>query len=147
MLAGLVGELVFEIYAWFISPAIFGISLEPANLVSALSAKMFGLPLLYAGAFTLHFLIGSIGFSLLVFLMQRLIKSNFVVSGAVTGVLLWFVAQGMLAPFIGRSFMMDFGAYTQSSFIGHVGMTLLIGVVLELRAGRRVQAGQTSTTS
>ena len=27
------------------------------------------------------------------------------------------------------SFMMDFGAYTQSSFIGHVWMAMLIGFV------------------
>jgi hypothetical protein len=58
-------------------------------------------------------------------------RSRIWLTGFVSGLILWFVAQGILAPFIGRSFMMDFGTYTQSSFIGHVGMTLLMAHLLE----------------
>jgi hypothetical protein len=46
-----------------------------------------------------------------------------------SGVILWFIAQGLLAPVVGRSFMMGFGTYTQSSFIGHVGMTVVIALI------------------
>ena len=56
-------------------------------------------------------------------------------TGFVSGLVLWFVAQGMLAPFIGRSFMMDFGTYTQSSFVGHVGMTLIMAHLLDAFLG------------
>jgi len=49
---------------------------------------------------------------------------DFLGSGVLAGIVLWFVAQGVLAPLMGRSFMMGFGSYTQSSFVGHVGMTI-----------------------
>ncbi len=61
---------------------------------------------------------------------------TYLVSGVVTGVLLWFVAQGILAPFIGRPFMMESGAYTQSSFIGHVGMCVIVALVLRRNLGK-----------
>ena len=63
-----------------------------------------------------------------------------VLSRAIAGFVLWFVAQGLFAPAVGRSFMMGFGAYTQSSFIGHVGMTTLMGWVMLRLAGGRVKA-------
>ncbi len=129
--AGIVGELVFEIYAWFISPVLFGKTLEPANLVTATIKKIFSLEIPYELAFVIHSLVGSIGFGLFVYLVHRLVRVNYILSGFIAGVSLWFVAQGLLAPFIGRSFMMDFGSYTQSSFIGHVGMSIIISLMLK----------------
>ncbi len=76
-------------------------------------------------------MIGSLGFGLFVYLTRLFMPSRIWLTGFVSGLILWFVAQGILAPFIGRSFMMDFGTYTQSSFIGHVGMTLLMAHLLE----------------
>jgi len=37
---------------------------------------------------------------------------------------------------MGRSFMMGFGTYTQSSFVGHVGMTIVIAMVWQKLACR-----------
>lgn len=129
--AGLVGEVAFEIYARLISPHLFDVVLQPSNLVIALAAKLAGLQLTHAIAFPVHFLIGSLGFGAFVYGISLLFSAERVwLPGLVAGVILWFVAQGILAPFIGRSFMMDFGAYTQSSFVGHVGMTLLMARVL-----------------
>ena len=129
-LAGIAGEIVFEIYAWLISPALFGPTLEPARLVTAIVAKVTGLVLPYGVAFIIHFLIGAVLFSLIVFLLQRILKRGYLLAGFLTGLGLWFIAQGMLAPFIGRPFMMEFGVYTQSSFLAHTSMMLVIGYVL-----------------
>ncbi|WP_171054716.1 hypothetical protein [Roseovarius arcticus] len=130
-LAGLVGEIAFELYAWLISPLLFNVVLQPSNLVIALTAKLTGIQISHSLAFPIHFIIGSLGFGVFVYLIRLFVSSQVWIAGFVSGVVLWFVAQGLLAPFIGRSFMMDFGTYTQSSFIGHVGMTLLMARLLE----------------
>lgn len=128
-LAGLVGELTFEAYAWLISPILFGVALQPANLVIALTNKLTGITLPYGMAFAVHVLIGVIGFSSAVWGVKKTFGLGFVAAGVLTGISLWFVAQGILAPLVGRSFMMGFGAYTQSSFIAHTGVTLVIAWV------------------
>ncbi|MDB2407519.1 hypothetical protein N9W17_03190 [Jannaschia sp.] len=137
-LAGIAGQVAFEFYAWVISPIIFGPTLEPANLVAGLWGKAFGAPLSYGSAFVLHTLIGAVGFVALVLLIQAAMKTRYAVAGAVTGLILWFVAQGMLAPLMGRDFMMGFGAYTQSSFVSHVGMAWLMGLILDWRGVPRL---------
>jgi hypothetical protein len=130
VLAGLIGEIAFEVYAWFISPLVFGVVLQPSNLVIAMIAKLTGTEISHIIAFPIHFLIGSLGFGLFVYLIRLLMPARVWLTGFVSGFVLWFVAQGLLAPFIGRSFMMDFGTYTQSSFVGHVGMTVVIAHLL-----------------
>lgn len=129
-LAGLIGEIAFELYAWLVSPVLFGVILQPSNLVIAITSKLTGLQMSKALAFPVHFLIGSLGFGLFVYATRLLMPARVWLTGFVSGLVLWFVAQGILAPFIGRSFMMDFGTYTQSSFVGHVGMTLLMAHLL-----------------
>jgi hypothetical protein len=131
ILAGLIGEIVFELYAWLISPLLFGPTLQPSNLVIALAEKLAGLQISHLTAFPVHFAIGSVGFGVFVYLIRLLMPARVFLTGLVSGLILWFVAQGMLAPFIGRSFMMDFGTYTQSSFVGHVGMTLLMSYLMD----------------
>lgn len=134
--AGLIGELTFEAYAWLVSPILFGVKLEPANLVIGLTKASTGMQLPYAAAFIVHFLIGALGFAAIVGLAKRLGNLGYIAAGLVAGVALWFVAQGVLAPLMGRSFMMGFGSYTQSSFIGHVGMTTLIAAVWQFLTER-----------
>ncbi|WP_252731499.1 hypothetical protein [Lentibacter algarum] len=137
-LAGLIGEFSFELYAWLVSPLLFGVALQPANLVIALTDMFTGVKLGYGAAFVVHFTIGALGFGLFTYLVRLLMPTKTLVAGLVAGGALWFVAQGMLAPLVGRTFMMGFGTYTQSSFVGHVGMTLimsyLISVFLSVRA-------------
>ncbi|MCR9087495.1 MAG: hypothetical protein NXH97_12200 [Rhodobacteraceae bacterium] len=133
VLAGLAGELAFELYAWLISPVLFGVRLEPANLVVGLIQKYLGPALPYSAGFALHFALGALVFPLVVWLVHRITRTGWLVSGAITGLALWFIAQGILAPLMGRAFMMGFGSYTQSSLIAHVGMTLVIAVVFRLQ--------------
>lgn len=132
VIAGLIGELLFEAYAWLVSPLIFGVTLEPANLVTALSKIYLGVLLPYPVAFAIHFGIGVLGFGFAVWLLHRLTKLPLVTAGVVGGFVLWFVAQGFLAQLVGRDFMMGFGAYTQSSFFAHVGMAAVMGLIMAL---------------
>ncbi|MBG6157987.1 putative membrane protein YagU involved in acid resistance [Labrenzia sp. EL_13] len=140
LIAGVIGQLAFEAYAWFISPLLFGLTLEPSNLVMALSKIYIGLNVSYGAAFVVHFFIGAVGFSALVWLTHRVTKKTYIVSGALAGFFLWFVAQGMLAPAVGRTFMMDFGPYTQSSAVAHIGMAMVMGYVMAKLAGRTSRA-------
>ncbi|MEM5492040.1 hypothetical protein [Hoeflea sp. AS16] len=136
VLAGLIGEIVFELYAWFVSPILFDVVLQPSNLVIAITSKLTGIQISKTVAFPVHFLIGSLGFGLFVYATRLIMPARVWLTGFISGLILWFVAQGMLAPFIGRSFMMDFGTYTQSSFVGHVGMTLLMAHLLAVFLSR-----------
>lgn len=137
IIAGLVGEIAFEAYAWLISPLLFGVVLAPANLIVALSDMTLGINLSYWAGFVVHFSIGAIAFSAFVLLTHLVTRTNLILSGAIAGIVLWFIAQGLLAPLVGRTFMMGFGAYTQSSFFAHLGMTTLIAwVLLKLDTGR-----------
>ncbi len=140
VIAGLVGEISFEVYAWLISPLLFGVALGPANLVVALIKIGFGVTVPYWAGFLVHFTIGVIGFAGFVWLTHLVSRINLILSGVIAGFILWFVAQGLLAPAVGRTFMMGFGAYTQSSFVGHVGMATLMGYVMVARQIRQAQA-------
>lgn len=131
VIAGLVAETVFEFYAWLISPIIFEKTLVPAKLLIGLSQKFAGFALPYEFAFVIHFLIGSLGFPLFVYVAQKVLRTPLLITGLISGIALWFIAQGVLAPLMGRAFMMGFGAYTQSSFIGHVGMALIIALIFK----------------
>lgn len=91
-----------------------------------LAEQFFGITLSYGAAFVLHTLIGIIGFGVFTLLFYKVFRGRALLSGLVSGVVLWFIAQGVLAPAMGRDFMMGFGSYTQSSFVSHVGMTLII---------------------
>lgn len=130
VIAGVIAESSFELYAWLISPALFGLTLQPSKLVMAIANMTVGAELPYSVAFVIHALIGSIGFATAVYITRQVSKLSYPIAGAVTGSLLWFIAQGILAPLIGRPFMMEFGAYTQSSFIGHVGMTMVAALIM-----------------
>lgn len=139
-LSGLIGEIAFELYAWLISPVFFGVTLQPSNLVIALTAKFTGVKLSHAVAFPLHFIIGALGFGLFTYFIRLIMPNKVWLTGIASGFILWVVAQGILAPVIGRTFMMGFGTYTQSSFVGHVGMTLIMAHVMAL-AFRRLGSG------
>lgn len=130
LVAGLFGQLAFEIYAWIISPAIFAVTLEPAALLMGLLRNLFGIEMSYTQAFLIHFFVG-ISFSLLVAGMAYVTRLGFVVSGVITGVILWFIAQGILAPLVGFRFLIDFNINAQSALIAQVGMATIMGLLLD----------------
>jgi hypothetical protein len=144
--SGLIGEIVFELYAWLISPILFDVILQPSNLVIALTAKFTGVELSHAVAFPIHFTIGALGFGLFTYLIRLMMPHKVWLTGFVAGLTLWVVAQGILAPVIGRTFMMGFGTYTQSSFVGHVGMTIIMAHLLAWFLDRTPKASAIATS-
>lgn len=133
VIGGLIAQIAFEAYAWLISPIVFGPQLQPSLLVMGLVKKSLGISLSYEMAFGLHALIGIIGFGIFTLFFYKLLNGRAMQSGVIAGVVLWFIAQGILAPAMGRDFMMGFGAYTQSSFVSHVGMALIIACYLKFK--------------
>lgn len=126
LVAGLFGQMAFEIYAWFISPAVFAVTLEPAVLVMNFLRHVFGTEISYTQAFLIHFSVG-LSFSLMVFIFGYVTRVGYVLSGAITGGILWFISLGLLAPIVGFRFMADFGVLAQSALIAHVGMATIMG--------------------
>ncbi|MGJ8562812.1 MAG: hypothetical protein ACSHXY_04600 [Alphaproteobacteria bacterium] len=137
LLGGAIAEIAFEFYAWVISPVLFGLELQPAKLVTALTQKFLNIGLSYEIAYALHTFVGIVGFSLFTLTIYKLLSLKGYISGLIAGLTLWFIAQGVLAPAIGRDFMMGFGPYTQSSFIGHVGMAIIIAIFLDWRLNKQ----------
>ena len=109
VIAGIIAETAFELYDWLISPILFDQRLQTSNLIIAIARITLGVDLPHGAAFVIHAFIGSIGFASCVYLVKRISKLTYLMAGVLTCVLLWFVAQGILAPFIGRPFMMEFG--------------------------------------
>jgi hypothetical protein len=131
LIAGTLGQTAFEIYAWLFSPFLFGVTLEPSKLIVALFGLRLGIEVPYALGFALHAAVGIFGFTASVLTIYWFLQTRLMMAGLISGVILWFIAQGTLAPLVGRSFMMGLGPYTQSSFVGHVMMTLIIAYFLK----------------
>lgn len=121
LIAGAIGEVAFETYAFVFSPALFGgLELQPAFLVQGLAAQHLGLTLTYNQAFALHFAAGAIVFPLGYLIFRRVSPvPTALANGLIFGVALWAFAQGILAPLVGREPFMGFGDYTWSSLIAH----------------------------
>ena len=93
--------------------------------------KYIGIGVSYPVSFGIHAFIGAIGFGLFTLVFYKVLNGRAILSGVIAGFILWFVAQGILAPAMGRDFMMGFGAYTQSSFVAHIGMALIITLFIK----------------
>lgn len=146
IVSGLIAQGAFELYAWVVSPILFGPTLQPAKLIMGLNAKYLGVDVPYAAAFAMHIATGVFVISGVTLLLYQLFRSRAIVSGVAGGVLLWFVAQGILAPAMGRAFMMGFGPYTQSSFVAHVGFSLIVTLFVgwRMRGAQRCSGDQVS---
>lgn len=132
VLAGVIGELVFEAIAWGIAPFVLGIPMQPAMLVAGVFKSLFGVGLPMPAAFILHLLAGTVVFPVgyLLFRAATGIRSP-VVAGIVWGVVLWLFAQAILAPLAGRPFMLGFIPYTWGALVAHVVYTLAVALSYE----------------
>lgn len=124
-LAGFIAELAFEIYAFILSPLLFDLTLQPAGLVATLAERWLGVAMSMNVAFVIHAVAGIILFPLtyLAFARISLVTSPWA-NGLFWGLVLWVVAQGVLAPLAGRAPFMGFGSYTFSSLVAHPLMTV-----------------------
>ncbi|MDA9918645.1 hypothetical protein N9D37_02040 [Erythrobacter sp.] len=139
IVGGIAAELFFEFYGLVINPALFGFPMEPANLVIGLTKTFLGAPISYVPAYAIHLAIGILGFPLGYYLLRKTVFARlpWQIAGLAWGVILWFIAQGILAPVMGRAFMMDWVPYTWVSLFAHPTMTLIIAGVYHVMIERK----------
>lgn len=126
LLGGLAGEIAFEAFAFGLGPLLTGRVMEPAYLVIAL-ARLLGAEIGYVGGWIGHLVAGLVLFPLGYLAYLRLTPpQTWAMAGLIWGFVLWAVAQGMLAPLVGRGFMMGFVSYTWASLLAH----MLYGLVV-----------------
>ena len=131
LIAGISAEIVFESFGLLLAPIIFGFKMEPANLVIGLIKTFAGIEAPYVVAYVLHLIVGAVVFPLGYILLRKTILAQvpWIIAGLIWGLILWFTAQGILAPLMGRAFMMDWVPYTWASLIAHPLMTSIIAFV------------------
>lgn len=131
LIAGVAAEIAFESFGLLLAPTLFGFQMEPANLVIGLIKSFTGVNVSYTAAYVLHLCVGAIAFPTGYVLLRKTILTHvpWVVAGLIWGLILWFIAQGILAPLMGRAFMMDWVPYTWASLIAHPMMTVVIAFV------------------
>lgn len=89
MLGGLVGLLVWEVWARVLTKAVLGYPLQPAGLIDAILNHNFSLMVPWLLREALHYGIGIIGYPLAYFILRRLLGQRFgLVLDIVT--LVWF---------------------------------------------------------
>ena len=137
-LAGVAGTIVFELIALVIAPLILGAPLLPARLVVALGGALTGAELPMLVGWIGHLVAGVVVFPLGYALFLRHVPvRGWVVAGAVWGVLLWLLAQAVLAPASGGPFMSGFSAFALVSLAVHqiYALTVAAGLRMLTRAG------------
>lgn len=135
--AGIVGEAVFEIMALAIAPLLLGQAMKPALLVGALAQVVLGAQISSAAAWLGYLLAGAVLFPMGYVLFARGFGGLvWPLAAMLYAVLLWLLAQGVLAPLAGRPFMLGFTAYTWASLGVHVIYILTVAAVLNRLAYR-----------
>jgi hypothetical protein len=141
LLAGLAGTAVFEFIALVVAPLVLGNPLLPARLVVNLAAAQTGadLPMLFG--WIGHLAAGIVVFPLgyLAFLRVSGLRS-WPLGGALWGVVLWLLAQGVFAPAAGGPFMSGFSYFMGVSLIVHLAYALAVALALHLLQARRGRA-------
>ena len=137
LLAGLAGEVVWEIWARLITPVFVGGPLEPAALVQDVFHLSSRLP-----AEIIHFLVGliayPIGYLLIAGPLARLITPwmPWWLVALAYGTGLWIFALYIMAHlFAGQPPFLGFIPLTWVSLIGHLGFALALVAVAESRQG------------
>jgi len=99
MLGGLVGLLVWEVWARVFTKAVLGYPLEPAGLIDALLQHNFGLSVPWLVREAMHYVIGIIGYPVLYYIVSRGLRPWSITLDAIvfltfTGGVLFYYAMG-----------------------------------------------------
>lgn len=140
ILAGLAGEAVFEALAWGAAPLLVGQPTRPALLVQALAANVLGVGIGPGAGFAIHLLVGVVLFPAGYAALRLRLPVAPLALGALYGVVLWFLAQGMLAPMAGRPFMLGFAPYSMVSLGFHLAYAMTVAGAHAWLTGRRQAA-------
>lgn len=155
--AGVMGEIVLEFLAWVIfphfvpkppmmpmlppwvtemAPAAIGMPMRPNVLLADLGRSLFGLDLPVQLTVAVHLLLGFFIMPLVYVKAKQALKiGSWLVAGTVWGIVLWLIAQAVLAPLAGRPIFLGFIPYSWGSLGAHVIYALVVAWSLErLRA-------------
>lgn len=134
--AGIVGEVVFEILALIVAPMLLGTAMKPALLVGTLAGVLTGAEISSASAWLGHLLAGAVLFPVGYVLFARYFGLRpWLLAAVLYAILLWFIAQGVLAPVTGRPFMLGFVTYTWASLAVHMIYVLVVAGTLHRLLG------------
>ena len=136
LLAGLVGQVVFEFVAFVLMPAFLGKPLMPVVLVEELARTLFGLEVGRPVAWSIHLAAGIVVFPFGYLGLLRLTGLSWVMAGTLWGALLWLLAQAVLAPLAGRPLMLGFVPYTWASLAAHLVYSLAVSAAFSRLARR-----------
>lgn len=130
--AGGVAEILLEFFAWWGVPALLGIPMRPDKLVAALALNVFGAKISTVLAVSIHLALGFLIFPV-VFAVARAVIGfrTTLVPAIVFGVILWAVAQMVLAPLAGRPFMLGLIPYTWVSLVLHSVYTVVFALTID----------------
>ncbi len=127
LIGGVVGLIVWEICSGPINHTIFSRPFGPIPLIKGL----FGIDSTQL-ARAIHIITGVVAYPLVyVWVLRPLLRSVWLVPSIILGFATWFFALGIIAPLAGIPFMLNFGALTWASLLGHMLMALGIGVIAE----------------
>ena len=124
--AGGIGELVLEFFAWWVVPATLGRPMRPDILVADIAQSLLSVEISVVLAATIHLMLGVLIFPLLFVVARAVIQfKTTMIPAVIYGVILWAIAQMILAPLAGRPFMLGLIPYTWASLVGHVLYTVV----------------------
>jgi xanthosine utilization system XapX-like protein len=103
MIGGLVGLLVWEVWARVITKAVLGYPLEPAGLIDALFQHNLGLSVPWLAREALHYAVGIVGYPVAYYLISRVVPRWGLVLDAIVFLtfsysIYAFAAAGKLTP-------------------------------------------------
>jgi hypothetical protein len=119
LLAGIVGELVFELLAHTVGPLVNHV-MRPGNLVTKLARNLLDLEIALPLGDAIHVATAVLLYPLGYVVFRRLLplQSTFT-GGLLWGVVLWLFAQGLITPLAGRPFMANFSYFLWVSLAVH----------------------------
>jgi len=135
--AGVIGEIVLETISWVISPRLLGLPMRPYILLADLARSLLGVKLAVPLTVAAHLALGAFIMPLIyVKARQALGLRSWLLAGIAWGVVLWLIAQAILAPLAGRPIFLGFIPYSWGSLAAHIIYAVVVAGSLERLRGR-----------
>lgn len=135
--AGVIGELYLEAFSWGIVPEFTGRPMRPDILVSDLARALGSIELWRPLAIAIHLFLGAVLFPVIYLWAKPILKNmSWLVVSILVGVLLWLIAQSILAPTAGRPIFLGFITYTWASLAAHTTYMVVVAYIYEKLAAR-----------
>ncbi len=126
--AAVVATVVLEMMMQVGAPNILGIPpMNPANLVT----NILGLPQGHVFGTIAHFGLGLIAFPIgYMIIAYRRFPGNYLLRGALWGVLLWLVAMVVIVPLAGLPIFFGFGKPMMAALVAHIAYGVILAAIV-----------------